>query len=130
MTPVRFRRLALALASLALIAAATATSASAYRSATAPERKAIVAAIDRYQITQDCEATRTCSPTISNIRVSLANQSFAMADLYVRGVGGAEVLLRKLYGTWRVRDIGSSDVGCGKAPKAVRVDLEITCGGK
>ena len=47
-------------------------------------------------------------------------------------LGGALVLLHKVYGTWRVTEVGSAFVGCdGKAPKAVRIDLELTCpGGK
>jgi hypothetical protein len=105
--------------------------ASAYRAPTKVERRQIVTAIDRFQQRQDCGATHTCHPTISKIRVSLANTAYATANVYVRSVGGALVLLHKLYGTWRVTDIGTEFVGCGKAPKAVRVDLELTCpGGK
>ncbi|HEV2592859.1 MAG TPA: hypothetical protein VGU02_13315 [Gaiellaceae bacterium] len=36
--------------------------------------------------------------------------------MYTRRAGGAMVLLHKLYGTWRVTDIETSFVGCGKAP--------------
>lgn len=126
----RTRHFALALVAVVILAGLLAGFASAYRSATRAERKAIVAAIDRFQLKQDCVSAHTCRPKVSGVRVSLADQSFAMANVYVPGIGGAEVLLHKLYGTWRVTDIGSSDVGCGKAPKAVRIDLEITCGGK
>jgi hypothetical protein len=114
----------------ALLTGFLAETANAYRKSTPTERRAIVAAIDLFQLKQDCASTRTCKPRVSDIRISLADQSFAMAGVWVPNVGGAQVLLHKVYGTWRVKDIGSSDVGCGKAPKAVRVDLEITCGGK
>lgn len=126
----RVHHLVLAALAVGILAGSVAGAAIAYRSPTPTERKAIVAAVNRFQLKQDCESTHTCRPKVSNIRVSLANQSFAMANVYVPGIGGAQVLLHKLYGTWRVTDIGSSDVGCGKAPKTVRIDLEITCGGK
>lgn len=108
-----------------------ATAASAYRAPRGSERTQIVAAIHRYLLTQDCKSTGTCRPQISQVRVSLANQSFASAALWVPRVGGSLALLHRRYGTWRVTSLGSADVGCGNAPKAVRVDLELTCpGGK
>jgi hypothetical protein len=104
----------------------------AYRAPTKTERRQIVAAILDKQRRNDCHSIRTCHPHISHIRVSLATTRYASATLSVRGYPDALALLHKLYGTWRVTDVGSSRyVGCGKAPKAVRVDLELTCpGGK
>jgi hypothetical protein len=104
----------------------------AYRAPTKTERRQIVAAIFDKQRRNKCHSIRTCHPHISDIRVSLANTRYARATLSVRGYDDALALLHKLYGTWRVTDVGSSRyVGCGKAPKAVRVDLELTCpGGK
>ncbi len=115
-----------------VVAGVAATGAAAYRAPTKVERRQIVAAIYDYQRRNDCAATHTCKPRISNVRVSLANTTYATASLYIPAIGGALVLLHKKYGTWRVTDIGSQFVGCsGKAPKAVRVDLELTCpGGK
>jgi hypothetical protein len=112
----------------ALLAGVLASSATAYRSPTASERRQIIAAILLSQQQHDCQSTRTCRPQISGIRVSLANTSFATADLWVPRIGGALALLHRQYGTWRVTDTGSAFVGCGgKAPKMVRVDLTLTC---
>ncbi len=103
----------------------------AYRAPTKTERRQIVAAILDKQRRNDCHSFRTCHPHISDIRVSLANTSFASATLHVRGFDDAVALLHKLFGAWRVTDTGTQYVGCGKAPKAVRIDLELTCpGGK
>jgi hypothetical protein len=100
----------------------------AYRAPTKTERRQIVAAIFDKQRRNDCHSIRTCHPHISHIRVSLANTRYASATISVRGYEDALALLHKRYGTWRVTDVGSSQyVGCGKAPKAVRVDLELTC---
>jgi hypothetical protein len=114
------------------LAGAFVTAGYAYRAPTAAERRQIVAAILDKQRRNNCHSIRTCHPHISHIRVSLANTRYASATLSVRGYPDALALLHKLYGTWRVTDVGSSRyVGCGKAPKAVRVDLELTCpGGK
>lgn len=102
--------------------------ASAYRAPTKTEQRQIVAAIFDKQRRNHCHSIRTCHPHISHIRVSLANTRYASATLSVRGYPDALALLHKLYGTWRVTDVGSSQyVGCGKAPKAVRVDLELRC---
>ena len=115
------------LAAGALVAAAT-----AYRAPTKIEKREIVAAIFDKQRRNNCHSVRTCHPQISHIRVSVANTRYASATLSVRGYDDALALLHRLYGTWRVTDVGSSQyVGCGKAPKAVRVDLELSCpGGK
>jgi hypothetical protein len=106
----------LALAALALVCA---SSAFAYRNPTPRERSQIIAAI-RKEVYG--------SPTRRCLRVSLADQSFARAFISAPNVEGATALLHKKYGTWRLTSYGSSGVGCdGKAPKAVRVDLELTC---
>ena len=107
-------------------------SAYAFRAPTKTERRQIVAAIFDKQRRNGCHSFRTCHPHISRIRVSLANTGYASATLSSGVTPDAFALLHKLYGSWRVTDIGTDDyVGCGKAPKAVRVDLELTCpGGK
>jgi hypothetical protein len=122
----------LAASTIVLVALILAPLALAYRAPTSAEKTQIVAAVHTYLIKSNCTATHTCHPRITSVRVSLANQHYATAFLNVPRVGVATVLLHKLYGTWRVTDLGSSDVGCGgKAPKSVRVDLELTCpGGK
>ena len=122
----------LLLAIVIVLAGLVAANAYAWRAPTKTERRQIVAAIFDKQRRNDCHSFRTCHPHISHIKVSLANTSFASANLRVRGYDDALALLHKLYGTWRVTAVGSSKyVGCGKAPKAVRVDLELTCpGGK
>ncbi len=104
----------------------------AFRAPTETERRGIVAAILDKQLRNNCHGFSACHPHISRIRVSLANTHYASATLSVPGYHDAYALLRKLYGSWRVTDIGTDHyVGCGKAPKAVRVDLELTCfGGK
>jgi hypothetical protein len=112
-----------------LVALVVAGVASAYRAPSRSERAQIVDAILSYQQQQNCGAVHTCKPQITRVRVSLANQSYATAFLYIPSVGGVLALLHKRYGTWRVTDLGSQFVGCGKAPKAVRVDLEIRCAG-
>lgn len=115
---------------VALLALVYVSSAYAYRSPTRSERRQIVAAIDRFLYTQNCAPTHTCNPKVTNIRVSLANQTFATAHLFAPKVGSALALLHRKYGTWRLTDLGTQFVGCsGKAPKAVRVDLELTCPG-
>ncbi len=116
---------------LIVLAGLIIASAYAYRAPTKTERRQIVAAIFDKQRRNNCHSIRTCHPHISHIRVSLANTRYASAILSVRGYDDALALLHKLYGTWRVTDVGTHNVGCGKAPKAVRVDLELTCpGGK
>ena len=104
----------------------------AWRAPTKTEQVQIAAAIFDKQQRNDCHGFRACHPHISDIRVSLANASYARATLSVRGYRDARALLHKLYGSWRVTDVGTDDyVGCGKAPKPVRVDLELECpGGK
>jgi hypothetical protein len=120
-------KLLVAAVTLAL-ASALAAAAYAYRAPTKTEKREIVAAILDKQRRNNCHSFRNCHPHISRIRVSLANTRYASASLSVRGYPDALALLHKLYGTWRVTDIGSSQyVGCGKAPKAVRVDLELKC---
>src|SRR5262249_4208975 len=104
----------------------------AWRSPTNSERREIVAAIHDKQLQNGCHSFRTCHPHISDIRISLANTRFARATLSVRGYPDARAVLVKLYGSWHVTAVGSSQyVGWAKAPKAVRVDLGIECpGGK
>lgn len=104
----------------------------AWREPTKSERRGIIAAIYDKQRRNQCHSFRTCHPHISDIRVSLANTSYASAMLHVRGYDDALAVLHKLYGTWRVTAVGASPfIGCGKAPKAVRIDLELKCpGGK
>ena len=124
------------IAAAVLIASlAAAQIASAYRQPTKEERAQIVAAIKQRMLKQGdswCYGPATRCAQITHIRVSVANQAFASAAIYKASVGGALVLLHKVYGTWRVTEVGSAFVGCdGKAPKAVRIDLELTCpGGK
>jgi hypothetical protein len=114
------------------VAGAVAAAAYAYRAPTKTEKLQIVAAILAYQQHQDCQPDHTCHPQISHIKISLANTTYATATLYLPAVGSALALLHKRYGTWRVTELGEQFVGCdGKAPKAVPVDLELTCpGGK
>ena len=120
------------LAIVVVLAGLVVGNADAWRAPTKTERRQIVAAIYDKQRQNNCHSFRTCHPHISDIRVSLANTRYASAMLHVRGYDDARALLRKLYGSWRVADVGSSPfVGCGKAPKAVRIDLELKCpGGK
>jgi hypothetical protein len=111
-----------------VLAGLIAANAYAWRAPTKSERLGIVAAIFDKQRRNGCNSFRTCHPQISDIRVSLANTTYASAILHVRGYDDALAVLHKMYGTWRVRDVGTSRfVGCGKAPKAVRVDLELMC---
>jgi hypothetical protein len=120
------------LAIVVVLAGLIVANAYAWRAPSKTERRQIVAAIYDKQRRNDCHSFRTCHPHISDIKVSLANTRYASAMLHVRGYDDALALLHKLYGTWRVTEVGSSPfVGCGKAPKAVRVDLELKCpGGK
>ena len=120
------------LAIVVVLAGLIVANADAWRGPTKIERRQIVAAICDQQRQNNCHSFRTCHPHISDIRVSLANTRFARATLHVRGYDDAVAVLRKLYGSWRVAEVGSSPfVGCGKAPKAVRIDLELKCpGGK
>ena|SRR5271165_1708167 len=39
----------------------------------------------------------------------------------------ALVVLQLRAGHWRVRDIGTADVGCTVAPRRVRIDLDLNC---
>jgi hypothetical protein len=117
-----------------IVTLATAQSASAYRQPTTTERAQIIVAIKQEMLKEGdswCYGPATRCAQIGHIRVSVANPAFATAAIYKASIGGALILLHKLYGTWRVTALGSAFVGCGKAPKAVRVDLEISCpGGK
>ena len=121
---------------LAVAASVTGVSAAlAYRQPTTSERMQIVAAIKQNMLSQGdswCYGTAKGCAQITHIRISLADQSFASAAMYKASIGGALILLHKKYGTWRVTDLGSAFVGCAdKAPKVVRVDLELKCpGGK
>jgi hypothetical protein len=36
-------------------------------------------------------------------------------------------VLQRLHGTWHVRDLGTSGVGCSVAPAQVRRDLRLSC---
>ena len=117
---------------VAVLAGLMVANAYAWRAPTNTERRQILAAILDKQRQNGCDSFRTCHPHITDMRVSLANTRYARATLSVRGYPDALALLLKLYGSWRVTAVGSSRyVGCAKAPKAVRVDLEIECpGGK
>jgi hypothetical protein len=121
-----------AVAAVVVFAGVAVASAYAWRAPTKAERRQIVAAIYDKQRQNDCRTFRTCHPHISDIRVSLANTRYASALLHVHGYDDALAVLHKLYGSWRVAQVGSSPfVGCGVAPKAVRIDLELKCpGGK
>ena len=101
----------LAASTITLVALIVAPLALAYRAPTNAEKTQIVSAIHSYLIKSNCAATRTCHPRISGVRVSLANRQYATAFLNVPGVGVATVLLHRLYGTWRVTDLGQQRCG-------------------
>jgi hypothetical protein len=56
----------------------------AYRAPTNTERRQIVAAILDKQRRNNCNSFRACHPHISRMRISVANTSYASANLSVR----------------------------------------------
>lgn len=67
---------------------------------------------------------------VVDIRVARSDRTWAIATLEPRdpaAFDGATAVLHLDGKTWRVRDLGSFDVGCGIAPKAVLEDLGLPC---
>jgi hypothetical protein len=70
---------------------------------------------------------------VVNIRVSTVNPSYARANINAKPK--YRTTFQNAYGVakyvkpagWKVIDVGSSMVGCGKVPKAVRKDLKLLC---
>lgn len=67
---------------------------------------------------------------VVDIRVARSDRSWAIATLEPRdpsAFDGATAVLHLDGRTWGVKDLGSFDVGCGIAPKAVLGDLGLPC---
>jgi len=70
---------------------------------------------------------------VVNIRVSTVNPSYSRANINAKPK--YRTTFQNAYGVakfskargWKVIDVGSSMVGCGKVPKAVRKDLKLLC---
>src|SRR5437762_1335428 len=92
------KRLLIVMTLVMIAVAATAASSYAYRQPTSSERVQIVAAIKSYLREQ--RIGEGAPTTVSRIRISLANQTFANASISNRNVGPGLVLLHKKYGTW------------------------------
>jgi hypothetical protein len=98
----------------------------------AAERAAIIGATKRYIDTSDCCAVIS-RIKVRGIRVSTVDQRWAVIhidgyDQSGRPVGPATAVLHRGYLTnrWRVRDFGTSHVGC-EMPRRVRRDLRQGC---
>jgi hypothetical protein len=85
---------------------------------------------DRLAITKvvrgECPKGGKC--VVSDIRFAKSDPTYATADIYDAKIGGAYVMLHEDGDRWRViSGPGSSDVGCDRAPKRIRLDLALDC---
>jgi hypothetical protein len=113
-----------AIAALGLLALTTA--ADAHRAPTKSESAAISAAIHRTH----AGIRRGLCFHVRNIVISTAGP-WSRARL-VRCRDGhrfdtALAVLQRSHGKWRVRDVGTADIGCTVAPARVRRDLRLLC---
>lgn len=72
-----------------------------------------------------CRKGHKCD--ISDIRFAESDSSFASAGVYDPQIGGALVVMHRTSNRWKVIGLGTSDVGCDRAPKSVRLDLALDC---
>ncbi|WP_101830327.1 hypothetical protein [Frankia canadensis] len=65
---------------------------------------------------------------VEKVTVSSIDPTWAVAAASSPTAGGAQAVLHRTRGTWKVVDLGSSEVGCGVGvPAAVRTELGLEC---
>jgi hypothetical protein len=69
----------------------------------------------------------SCDVRVTGVRLSGTNRSYGAADVWDPGVGGADVIVRRVNGRWKVVAGGTDDVGCGIVPRKVLNDLRLYC---
>ena len=113
-----------ALAAVAMALLLPAASASARRPATRHETAAIEHAVRTSSATRYARCYR-----VRKVFISTAGP-WARATLVPcdpRHGDRALVVLQLHHGRWRLRDLGTADVGCTVAPARVRRDLKLVC---
>ncbi len=128
-TRIKIASLLVAFAALAVLVAPALSS----RAPTASEKKAITHA---FKTTHKAGLNQVASHfNVKGIRVSTVNTHWAKANLVAKRKyrntfqNGYGVAKRGTAG-WKVKDVGSSGVGCGIVPKKVFKDLKLgTCPG-
>lgn len=110
--------LAAVLAALTVCAAATAS-----RAPTKSERAAISKALHKSSATGAVHCFSVRQVVVSTVA------PWARGRIFPCGGDGDHALavLQRSHGHWRVRDLGTSGVGCTVAPKKVRLDLKLDC---
>ena len=111
---------------VALVAAMLlAPAAAAHRSPTRAESAAIPAALHK----PDQGIRRGLCFHVRNILVSTAGPwaSAKLVPCDKRRGDTALAVLQRVHAKWRVRDVGTSGVGCTVAPPRVRRDLHLMC---
>ena len=126
------KKLTLALVALAALLAATSIAVASRK----PDHDEAVAITKAFKHTKLAGLNRVASHVnVVRIRISTVNPRYARANLNAKpryrntfqngyGVARYRLVAPK---RWVVIDVGSSGVGCGKVPRAVRKDLKLTC---
>ena len=113
------------IACVALVTVLLATDASAHRGPTRSESAAISAALHRPNMGIRAGLCFHVRKIVISTAGPWASAKLVPCDRH-RGDTAAAVL-RRLGGRWRVRDVGTSGVGCTVAPARVRHDLRLVC---
>jgi hypothetical protein len=109
---------------VALVTLMLAADASAHRSPTRAESAAISAALHKPNV----GIRRGLCFHVRSIVVSTAGPWASAKLVPCSGRGDrALAVLQRVRGKWRVRDVGTSGVGCTVAPARVRRDLHLVC---
>lgn len=92
--------------------------------ATTSTNQQITAAVLRSPLLGDVKASNV---GVSQIRFAASNKSWAAALVTPKNgqTDPAQVLLAKVSGSWKVRDLGTAGVGCGIAPATIRNQLGL-----
>ena len=114
------KRISGVLAALALLGAAS--PALAARAPSGAEKQAITSSLRASLVKSGSPAAK--SVVVSGIKVSTRNAHWAVADIHAPEADDAVVALRKVGRTWKVKNLGTSQVQCGIGmPKAVQQEL-------
>jgi hypothetical protein len=70
-----------------------------------------------------------CTAGFSGVRLSKTDPTFAADRVQQAGAEGAVALLHRTGGTWKLLDVGTDQIGCGRAPRPVLNDLGLYCDG-
>ena len=78
-------------------------------------------------IQSELEACKAHSCRVSNIRLSSHDPTYGVASVAAQGVGDAVAVVHRIGSAWTIVDVGSSEVGCGVAPRTILSDLDLSC---